>query len=39
MDAWPMITTLRRRGAIPIKGPLYGGVIPPQGPRRGVFYE
>lgn len=25
-----LTTTLRRRGAIPIKGPLYGGVIPPQ---------
>ena len=25
-----LVTTLRRRGAQPIKGPLYGGVIPPQ---------
>ena len=25
-----LVTTLRRRGAMPIKGPLYGGVIPPQ---------
>src|SRR3990172_6521709 len=25
-----LTTTLRRRGAAPIKGPLYGGVIPPQ---------
>ena len=25
-----LTTTLRRRGAMPIKGPLYGGVIPPQ---------
>ena len=25
-----LTATLRRRGAIPIKGPLYGGVIPPQ---------
>ena len=25
-----IITTLRRRGAIPIKGPLYGGVVSPQ---------
>src|SRR3990167_5949134 len=25
-----IVTTLRRRGAIPIKGPLYGGVVSPQ---------
>ena len=25
-----LTTTLRRRGAMPLKGPLYGGVIPPQ---------
>lgn len=29
-DIIGLTTTLRRRGAIPIKGPLYGGVIPPQ---------